>query len=218
VHLIGLVLGNGPDTGSSLFTGSGLSPGRSFFVGSGKWICIQWGRLLVTIASMNDDLGKRFIDEVNANPIPEDLFLELVSVAIDALKGRRRELPHDSERIMESPGVYLTDVPMNQLGLSIVRDCHERFPNDMAMARSMSQSFLFRWFALENARDDSEFGEFVRSSDEPGSEMIHSAIFKAAAACPLTTGGSGLFDDSFYLRARALKASDDAESSKDDVE
>ena len=152
-----------------------------------------------------DDMGKQFIREVNAHPLPRELFMELIQINIEAKSGNRRAIPPDAERCLEDapPGtLYLTDCPENQMGMSIVGECVRRFPREQAEATS--QSFLFRWFAICKARNAGRLKEFVKPGKK--NEMIHSAIFEAAADCPLTMEGE--FDSSYLDRCRAIRAAE----------
>jgi hypothetical protein len=145
--------------------------------------------------------------------LPRDLFKELVEVTIEAKSGKRRAIPPDAERCLEdapSGTLYLTDCPENQMGMSIVAECHQRFPDERA--RSVSQSFLFRWFAMSKAKADGRLDEFCKLV-EKGKEMVHTAIFDAASECPLTADGD--FDPSYVERARAIKAAKEAQGGND---
>jgi hypothetical protein len=158
------------------------------------------------------DLGKRFIDSVNAHPLDAALFMELVQVAVDAMRGKRREIPPAAERIMKPNTLYLSDIPENQMGMAIVAECHKRFP-DKEQARNTSQSFLFRWFAVNFAREEGKLKEFIKDGDD-GVELINTAVFDVAASCPLVADERGGFDDSFADRVRKLVA----EAGEDDGE
>lgn len=145
-----------------------------------------------------------FIGETNANPLPADLFLELVDIAHEAMVGKRREIPHALERDMSKPGYYLTDCPENQMGMSIVRECRQRFGKEKG--RVVSHSFLQRWFAIGDIRETSRIDEFLKRKKGTTEILINDAIFKAAAECPL--GPDGHFDESFVDRARRIDAAD----------
>lgn len=163
-----------------------------------------WGVSQVKSRAMRDDTaGKRFIDEVNAHPLPVPLFMDLLKIAEDALRGKRRVIPPAAERIMKPGRLYLTDIPENQMGMSIVAECRKRFP-DKKQAENTSQSFLFRWFALCIARDEGRLGEFIKPSGTPGAELVHSAVFEVAASCSLNSDEKGGFNDSFEQRVREL--------------
>jgi hypothetical protein len=51
-----------------------------------------------------------FITIVNANPIPHEIFVELVGLANDAYAGKRQTIPPDAERCFES----LSQTPANR--------------------------------------------------------------------------------------------------------
>lgn len=153
---------------------------------------------------MNEDsTGKKLIENVNAHPLPVPFFIELIKVAQDAMRGKRREIPPAAERIPKPNRLYLSDIPENQMGMSIVAECHKRYP-DKHQARDFSQSFLFRWFALNQAKSDGKLKEFTKAGDKPGVELINSAVFEVAATCPLNADEHGSFDDSYVERVRKL--------------
>jgi hypothetical protein len=157
--------------------------------------------------SDDTDYGQKFIRGVNATPLPRDLFMELIQITIEARSGKRRTLPPDAERCLEDapPGtLYLTDCPENQMGMSIVGECHRRFSDDRERAEAVSQSFLFRWFAICKARESGRLKGFIKR--DKNIEMVYTSIFEAAADCPLTMEGD--FDDSYVERARAIKAAE----------
>src|SRR4051794_9423566 len=88
------------------------------------------------------DFGMQCLREVNATPLPVDLFMEMVQISIEAKSGTRRVLPPDAERCTEDypPGaMWLSDCPENQMGMSIVMECQKRFP-DRKRAQDVSQS------------------------------------------------------------------------------
>ena len=148
---------------------------------------------------------KDFVAEVNANPLPRDVFGALVDIIIEALSGRRRTIPPDAERCLEDapPGsIILTDCPENQMGMSIIEECNERFPAEIA--ELIAQSVFFRWFAVGKARRDGQIDEFILRSND-NTQEIHEAVFCAAAECPIN--GEGEFDDSFVGRIREIIAS-----------
>jgi hypothetical protein len=58
-----------------------------------------------------------YIAEVNVAPVPPELFVELVQVAIEALSGKRRAFPLTEELCLEDapPGsLRLSDNPTNR--------------------------------------------------------------------------------------------------------
>src|SRR5687768_3974371 len=113
-----------------------------------------------------------FVARVNRKPLPRELFMELLGVALDAMTGKRRELPPDAERCLEDlpPNtLYLKDIPMNQVGMSIVSECHARFPDDEE-AEDTSFSFLMRLFAIQQAKVGGRLTEFTKPGNEPGTE------------------------------------------------
>ena len=131
--------------------------------------------------------------------------MELLSVALSAMRGERREIPPDAERCLEDlppKTLYLTDVPENQMGMSVIGECHRRFPNDQKQAEDTAFSFMMRWFAVNKAKYNGKLAEFSKPGD--GCEMIHGAVFAVAADCPLALGSD--FDDSYIPRIRALMA------------
>jgi hypothetical protein len=147
---------------------------------------------------------RNFIAEANAQPVPRDVFI-LANVTVQALGGKRRTIPPDAERCIEDfpPGaIYLTDCPENQMGMSIVEECHERFEPDLAEA--MSMSFYFRWLAFKQARHSGGIDEFIRLK---GKKIdIHFAVLYAAAEYPLTAEGT--FDDGYVGRIREIIAAE----------
>lgn len=159
---------------------------------------------------MSDDLGQRFIARVNSHSLPRALFMDLLTIALGAMRGERRAIPPDAERCLEDlpPNtLYLTDCPENQMGMSVISECNRRFPKNRMKAEDASFSFMFRWFALQKARINGSLKEFTKPGDEPGSELIHSAVFAVAADCPLAADGD--FDESFCAKVRKLIAEED---------
>ncbi len=147
-----------------------------------------------------------YIAEVNERPLDQTLFVELFHIATEALEGRRREIPPDAERCLEDapPGaLYLTDVPMNQMGMAIVGECRRRFPKDDA--GHISQSFLFRSMALEEGVATGRVAEFTRKTE--GQLEVNGAVFAASAQCPLDADGN--FDRSYEARIRKFASESD---------
>lgn len=147
-----------------------------------------------------------FIAEVNRRPLDQTLFVELFHIATEALQGRRREIPPDAERCLEdmpSGTMYLTDIPMNQMGMAIVAECRRRFPKDAA--QHVSQSFMFRSWALEKAVTTGRVSEFARETE--GHLEVNGAVFSASAQCPLDADGD--FDKSYEARIRQFSAESD---------
>ncbi|MGA2440817.1 MAG: hypothetical protein ABSH08_07650 [Tepidisphaeraceae bacterium] len=152
------------------------------------------------------DLGADFIRRVNKKPLPVDLFMDLLAVAVSALRGERREIPPDAERCLEDlpPNtLYVTDNNQNQMAFSVISTCKSRFPEDQEEAEDTSFSFMFRWFAIQKAKHAGTLQEFAEPGDEPHTEMIHTAVFAVAADCPLDCK-DGSFDQSFIPRIRQL--------------
>ena len=159
---------------------------------------------------MSDDAGQWYIERANAHPLPRELFMELLGVALEAMRGNCRAIPPDDERCLEDlpPNtLYLTDCPENQMGMSVIGECHRRFPKNQSQAEDTSFSFMFRWFALQKAKADGKPKEFTKPSAEPNCEMVNTAVFAAAAECPLVVNGG--FDDSYTERVRKLMEEDD---------
>jgi hypothetical protein len=142
-----------------------------------------------------------FIADVNANPVARDAFEALATITIEAISGKRRTIPPDAERCLEDapPGsVWLTDCPENQMGMSIVEECHERFPPETA--ELMSLSFYYRWMAFREVRINGVIDEFIRRTEK--TVKIHFAALYAAAEYPLTAEGK--FDDGYVRRIREI--------------
>jgi hypothetical protein len=150
-----------------------------------------------------------FVAEVNAHPLKADLFMELAVIANDAMAGRRRFLPPDAERCFEDAppnALFLTDMPENQMGMTIVDECQRRFP-DGETGRETSQSFVFRWFAIQDAFHAGKLADFVKIN---GKKLtIHSAVFEAAADCPLESDGE--FGSSYLDRVKVIYQRDKGE-------
>ncbi len=146
-----------------------------------------------------------FAGESNDCPIDPELFLDLYRIAGEALAGRRREIPPDAELCLEDkrPGIRLTDVPMNQMGFAVIRECKRRVGRDAA--ERVSLSFLIRWNAIHEALMSRRIDEFARECEDGEFEM-HDSVLVAAAQCPLD--GNGDFDPSFEIRVRRLFNSD----------
>ncbi len=152
-----------------------------------------------------------YLAEINATPVPKDVFSDLVNIALQALRGERRAIPPDAERCLEdaAPGtLMLSDIPENQMGMSIVAECRRRFPKKQGEA--IAQSFICRWWAIGRAKRAGRLNDFCKSNGD-GSETVHSAIFDAAAECPLELrGDQSSFDSSYVRRCREIKAAEDA--------
>jgi hypothetical protein len=143
-----------------------------------------------------------FVAEVNSHPLKSELFIELFEVATDAMRGKRRIIPPDAERCLEDapPGtLYLADIRENQMGMSIVAECKKRFPGEEGT--QISQSFLFRWFAFLKAHREGLLREFIKDETDT-SQMVHSAVFEAAAECTLDADGD--FDQTYLDRVKAI--------------
>lgn len=150
---------------------------------------------------MKPQKPNRFVAEVNAHPLKIPLFIELMSIAQEALTGKSRFLPPNAERCLEdAPAntLYLADIPENQMGMTIVNECMQRFPEEEG--HFTSQSFLFRWFAIQKAQHDGKLDEFVRNDGKQ--VMVHSAVFEAGAVCPLDAEGD--FDSTYLDRVRKI--------------
>src|SRR5690242_10850719 len=129
---------------------------------------------------------RNWISEVNSNPLPVGLFMELVDISVNALEGKLRVIPPDAERCLEEvpPNtdpdtirIVLTDIPENQMGMAVVRECRRRFKKKRAQLTS--QSFLFRWFAILDSKRAGALAPFTKKIDN--GELVNDAIFKAAA-------------------------------------
>jgi hypothetical protein len=95
-------------------------------------ICYGCGRDKIFFMAETGDMGKAFVERVNAKPLDVDFFIHLLSVALSAIRGQRRQIPPDDERCLEDapPGViYAADVPMNQMAFSVMSECHQKFPD-----------------------------------------------------------------------------------------
>jgi hypothetical protein len=148
-----------------------------------------------------------YIGEANAHPLSPELFIELAQLAMETLSGKRRYLPPDAERIIKKgpPGTItltLTDIPMNQMGMGIVAECHRRFPS--TEAENIAKSFLWRWFAIEDATRKGKLDEFTKT--EGKQVMVSSAIFVAASDTNLNT--EGRFEADFFDKIRKMIADD----------
>lgn len=152
-------------------------------------------------ASPADAHAPDFLAEATSTPLDGDLFMNLVDIAIEALEGRRLVLPPAPELCLENSrgGLRLTDIPENQMGLSIVGECRRRFGR---RGRPISRSFFLRWFAILSAENKGCLEEFIRK--QPGGELeVSEAVFRAAADCPINREGE--FDQATYLgRIREL--------------
>ena len=142
-----------------------------------------------------------WISEVNSNPLPVELFMELVEISVEALEGKLRVLPPDDERCLDElpPNtIVLTDIPENQMGMAVVRECRRRFKRKKAQLTS--QSFLFRWFAILDSKKEGALTPFTKKID--GGELVNDAIFKAAADSPIAENGK--FGGHYIQRIRAI--------------
>jgi hypothetical protein len=134
--------------------------------------------------------------------------MDLLTVAVSALRGERREIPPDAERCLEDlpPNtLYAKDIPTNQMAFAIISECKSRIPTDHEEASDTSFSFMFRWFAFQKEKLAGTLQEFTKSGDEPDTEMINPAVFEVAANCKLSSKDGG-FDETFIPRIRELIA------------
>jgi hypothetical protein len=132
---------------------------------------------------------QRILGEVNSTPLDRALFMELIEIAIEALSGRRLALPPDSERCLEdlkgSPGkltLCFTGIPENQMMFSIRNECRCRFGKKKS--EMIFHSFMWRWWAICDAKRKGILDEFIRTSRNK-QEQINNAVFHAAAECSL---------------------------------
>lgn len=128
-----------------------------------------------------------FSDAVNQNPLEPKLFLELVEIAHKALTGTLRVIPPDAERCLEKGGLFLSDIPENQMGMAVVRECRGRFPKEQA--ERIAQSYFMRWFALCRAKEEGLLRPFMKQLESGGS-LINDAVFEAAATASLDAEGN----------------------------
>jgi hypothetical protein len=151
-------------------------------------------------------LGDSFVKRVNDNPLPVDLFMDLLTVAVSAMRGQRREIPPDSERCLEDlpPGtLYMKDIPENQMAFAVLSETKSKFPKNKKKAEDTSFSFMLRWFAIQKAKLAGNLKEFTKPGEIPDTELINSAVFVVAADCPLDPQIDGTFDKAFIPRIRA---------------
>ena len=105
---------------------------------------------------------------------------------------------------LESSNLYLADVPENQMGMAVVRECFKRFGKDEG--NRISRTYMMRWYALCEAFNDGVLNEFVQVEGERVNS--NPAVFYAAARAPIKR--DGLFDPTEFLALiRAL--TEDAE-------
>lgn len=143
------------------------------------------------------DTGEEFVALANKNPIPEQDFLDLAKIAIEALDKRRRAFPPDIERFTdESPpsGLIFSDVPVNHMAFSVAEECNRRFNGDPN--GNMFQSFMFRWMAISREVESEQLAPFVRRTGNSGE--VRASVFKAAACHPMQSKQTGVrFADGF---------------------
>lgn len=134
--------------------------------------------------------------EINGTPLEQTMFMELVNLSLEFLGAKRRAMPPDPERCLEDMkgGFYLTDIPENQMGMGIMRECRTRFGKDDG--ERIAQSFLHRWFAFMKAKDDGVLAPFIRQEGN-GEISINDAVWRAAASS--TIGDDGHFIPGPYV-------------------
>jgi hypothetical protein len=152
----------------------------------------------------SEPFDKRMVEDVNAVPLDQTVFIELVEIANEVLAGRRLVLPPDSERCLgeaaTGPVWVLTGHRENQMGLAIVKECRRRFGKKNG--EKIFFSFMMRWFQILRAIHDGVLTEFIRKGD--AGEEIYDGVFRAAANCPLNLEGK--FDAEVYVsRIRTIK-------------
>ena len=154
--------------------------------------------------------------EANSTSLDEQSFMELVEIAIEALSGRRLALPPDSERCLEhhkgSPGkltITFTGIPENQMAFSVLAECKERFGKKKG--QKMFHGFMWRWWAILDAKKQGILTEFAR---EAGDMLeINTAVFRAAAQCPLNDKGKFEIEE-YRSLIRQIISDEDATKAK----